>query len=136
MKKIFFTASILGLIIAFPSDNITLKENSNKSRFAKDHIIVKLKKNNDNLAASLQSSYRMKINCQNVQRIKYKYRKTKKLFPKDLKHNTALYSRYELETYYVVFFDNQENIKELCNKVSGNLSVDFSEPDFIGEAGR
>lgn len=135
MKKIFITILLLSAIIVFPAHNVSLKENVSKSRYTSDHIIVKLKKNNNILAASLihTPEYENILNTLFAE-LNIKVKKSKILFPRDLKKNTALYSKYEFETYYIVYFDNNVNVKEICEKVTANAKVDFSEPDFIGES--
>lgn len=135
MKKLIFTVLLLCSIVAFPSHNITLKESSSKSRYAKDHIIVKLKKTNTNIAASLPITllYEKKLNDIFADS-GFELKRLKALFPRDTKNNTALYHKHELETYYVVYFEGSTNIPEVCDKLKEEEDVDFSEPDYIGEA--
>ncbi|HRE10016.1 MAG TPA: S8 family serine peptidase, partial [Ignavibacteria bacterium] len=110
-------------------------ETSDKSRFADDHIIVKLKKSTNIIAASFvaaanyESTLHEVFNAHNI-----KIKKTKTLFPRNLKRNAELYNKYEFDTYYVVYFEDKTNIPELCNKVTSENKIDFAEPDFIGEA--
>jgi len=135
MKKVIFTVLFLCSLIAFPSDNITPKENNNKSRYAKDHIIVKLKKTNSNIAASLPSNVQYENTLNEIFAAHgIKLNRLKVLFPRDSKRNKALYNKYELETYYVVYFEGTTDIPATCNKLEKETKIDFSEPDFIGEA--
>ncbi len=135
MKKIIFTILLISVFITIPSHNVELKESGNKSRFANDHIIVKLKKSNDILAASLINTISYENTLNNLfSNLNIKVKKTKSLFPRDSRNNTELYNRYELETYYVVYLDEENKIKELCDKLNTDNKVDFSEPDFIGES--
>jgi len=135
MKKFIFTVLLLGAFIAYPSHNVSLKDNSNKSRFAKDHIIVKLKKNTEIMAASGPAPLSYENTLTSIfNELNIGIKKSKVLFPRDTKRNTALYNKYEFETYYVVFFDQDVNIEELNKKLSIDKNVDFSEPDFIGES--
>ncbi|NOS83723.1 MAG: S8 family serine peptidase [Ignavibacteria bacterium] len=135
MKKVIFTVLLMCTFIAFPSHNVTLKENINKSRFASDHIIVKLKKSSTILAASFPNS---SVYEQTIKEIfssrNIKLKKTKVLFPGDSKRNTALSNKYELDTYYVVYLEGETDILETCKYLKDEEKVDFSEPDFIGEA--
>ena len=135
MKKVIFTVLFLSAFIAFPSHNITLKENRNNSRFASDHIIIKLKKSSTNHAASVPNTslYEQTIN-EIFSTGNIKLKKIKTLFPRDSKRNTALYNRYELETYHVVYFDGNTDILGMCTELKDDKRIDFSEPDFIGEA--
>lgn len=135
MKKFIFTVLLLGAFIAYPSHNVSLKDNSNKSRFAKDHIIVKLKKNTEIMAASDPTPLSYENTLTSIfNELNIGIKKSKVLFPRDTKRNTALYNKYEFETYYVVFFDQDVNIEELNKKLSIDKNVDFSEPDYIGES--
>lgn len=134
MKKVICTVLLLSAFIVFPSHNITLKENINKSRYASDHIIVKLKKNETVLAASMPgtANYEQTIN-EIFNSYNIKISRTKVLFPRDSKRNNALYNKYELETYYAVYFEGSTDILETCGKLNYEYKIDFSEPDFIGE---
>lgn len=135
MKKVIFAILLIGTVIIFPSHNLTTKEYNNKSRFAKDHIIVKLKKQNINVAASLSIGNSYEETLKNVfasQNIELK--RLKVLFPRDLKRNISLYNRYELETYFIAYFESNTDIPALCKRISLEDRVDFSEPDFIGES--
>ena len=135
MKKLIFTVLLLSAFIAYPSHNVSLKDNSNKSRFAKDHIIVKLKKNNDVMAASVTNPLLYENTISGIfTELNIKIKKTKVLFPRDIKHNTELYNKYEFETYYIVFFDEEVNIEDLNKKLLSDKKIDFSEPDYIGES--
>lgn len=135
MKKVIFTVFLLCALLAFPSHNAVLKESNSKSRYAVDHIIVKLKKTETILAASMPGSTNYEQTLSELfSSYKVKINRTRALFPRDLKNNTALYNKYELETYYVVYLDDNADIKETCIKLNTNDRVDFSEPDFIGEA--
>ncbi len=135
MKKLLFTFLLMSTLIVFPSHNVSLKENENKSRFSNDHIIVKLKKNVDIFAASYSNPYSYENTLNELFRgLNLSIKKSKALFPRDIRNNTGLYNKYEFETYYVIYFDKEINAKELCKKVSENIKVDFSEPDFIGES--
>jgi hypothetical protein len=135
MKKIFFTILLMSAFIAFPSHNVTLKETGSKSHFSSDHIIVKLKKNSDIMAASFNNTNSYETTLTELfTDLSLKIKRTKVLFPKDQRKNTELYNKYEFETYYIVYFDGDQNVKEICEKISGNKKIDFSEPDYIGEA--
>lgn len=135
MKKVIFIVLLLCSFIVFPSHNISLKENSNKSRYAKDHIIVKLKKSNSNIAASLPAAAHYEKTLSDIfAASNINLKRLKVLYPRDNRKNTALYEKYELETYFVVYFEGVSDIPELCNKLKKEDRVDFSEPDFIGEA--
>ncbi|HAX48969.1 MAG TPA: hypothetical protein DCX92_08290, partial [Bacteroidetes bacterium] len=135
MKRIFLAVLILASFITFPAHKFVQVETSDKSRFADDHIIVKLKKSTNIIAASFvaaanyESTLHEVFNAHNI-----KIKKTKTLFPRNLKRNAELYNKYEFDTYYVVYFEDKTNIPELCNKVTSENKIDFAEPDFIGEA--
>lgn len=135
MKIFILSLFILSVSLLLPVHNVKLSNNSGNSRYADDHIIVKLKMNKI-LAASVNNNNLIYENtlkeifaAKNIG-----ITKTKKLYPEDKKHNSALYSKYEFETYYLVYFENKPDITELCCEVNSDEKVDFSEPDFIGEA--
>lgn len=135
MKKIISAILILCAFIMFPAHNITTKEFGSKSRYARDHIIVKMKKQNLSVAASkpLTETYEEILKdilvSHNVE-----LKKTKVLFPRDTKRNSVLYHKYELETYFVAYFEGNINVPEICSSLNSEDRIDFSEPDFIGEA--
>ena len=137
MKKLFILLFSLAVIAAVPSDRLKTAESINKSRFASDHFIVKLKQANDIFAASLpfstESIYERRIK-EISGKLGLALSKTKILFPRDTRNNTALYNKYELETYYIVYPATVGNINSLCEEFEKNNMVDFAEPDFIGEA--
>ncbi len=135
MKKLFILLLVTGVVVLLPFHGVQTADQKNVSRFAPDHIIVKMKKSADVLAASNpgMSLYEQRIKnllgSMNVEVIS-----TKLLFPRDNRKNFMLYSKYELETYYVVYFKGKQDIPSLTEQISKNNEVDFSEPDFIGES--
>lgn len=135
MNRIFIFALMLCTIALLPAHIFNTEPANTKTRYANDHIIVKLKKVSVFAAASGSSQYYYnniieKIFSENNIKITRK----KLLFPADLKQNSALYNKYEFETYYVVYFSEKTSVTELCKSLGKNSSVDFCEPDFIGEA--
>lgn len=133
MKSFILSAILLTVTFFLPVHNLKPDQNSGQSRFANDHIIVKLKMNRVLAASNTTNNYENTLNelfsNRNIQ-----INKIKKLYPEDKKHNTNLYSKYELESYYIVYFKDKPVTKELCDDLSKDLRVDFSEPDFIGES--
>lgn len=139
MKKILIILFALVLFFSIPAGKIRTAEHQSLSRYASGHFIVKLKKNDKVFAASLPFSLsRSALHEATIKEICYSLSitpdKIKRLFPEDIKNNTALYNKYQLETYYVVYIKEQKDIKQLCSEFSANDKVDFAEPDFIGEA--
>lgn len=131
LSKIF----IILIIFLFPLNKINLHTIDSKSLFSNNHIIVKLKKINYISTASLNidSKYEntlKKIFTENNINVT----KINKLFPYDFKNDNSLYQEYELETFYKVFFEEKIYIPDLCNIFSSKPEIDFTEPDFIGEA--
>lgn len=123
------------MVIILPAHNFISEKTDSKSRFAHDHIIVKFKQTGFTAAASGGSGFFYNILIDRIfSENNISVTRKKNLFPADLKNNTVLYRKYELDTYYVVYFSDKTNIKELCNSISKNEAVDFCEPDFIGEA--
>ncbi|MCC7158807.1 MAG: S8 family serine peptidase, partial [Ignavibacteria bacterium] len=122
-------------VLSISSDKGKTESISHTSKYSKDHFIIKFKKAESILAASLpfSSVYESRINevCASLNLTQ---KKIKQLFPPDKKNNSSLYNSYELETYYIVYLTEDNNIPELCDEVTKNSLVDFSEPDFIGEA--
>lgn len=136
MKSIFLIIFFIISAVLLPGHNFLSEITDNRSRYAGDHIIIKFKNINVISAASgsTENFYNSLIDNLFGQN-NINVTKKKVLFPADLKRNTALYIKYELGTYFVVYFSDKTNIKELCNSISKNESVDFCEPDYIGEAG-
>jgi thermitase len=135
MKKYLFVFIIAVTVLCIPADKLNTNEHEVKSRFASDHVIVKLKKNSFNLAASLSPSGIYECTLTELfNSLDLNITKTKKLFPEDRKNKNILYTKYEFETYYAVYFDGSKNIPDVCSRISENKKVDFCEPDFIGEA--
>lgn len=135
MKKIFIALLTIAVALAIPADKTRTSEHINKSRFANDHFIVKFKKNENVLAASHSPSgnYEAMVNeiCLSMN---LSIKKTKKLFPEDLKNHSLLYNKYELETFYIVYINDSKDIRDICAGFEKDNKVDFAEPDFIGEA--
>jgi len=135
MKKYLFVIIITVTALCIPAGKINTNEHEVKSRFASDHVIVKLKKNNYKLAASLSSSGVYEYTLSELfNTLNLNITKTKRLFPEDGKNKKVFHAKYEFETYYVVYFDGGKDIPDLCSMISENKKVDFCEPDFIGEA--
>lgn len=135
MKKLILAIFILVTVFTVTSDIGNTAVIKSSSRYSNDHFILKLKKAESVFAASLPLSllYETRINeiCSSKNLTK---KKVKKLFPADKKNNITLYNKFELETYYLVYIDEGKNIHEICDEVNSSKLVDFSEPDFIGEA--
>lgn len=127
---------VLAFSFLLPAENVKLNESKNgETRYANDHIIIKLKKSQEIFAASnpYRANYTNKINelCFSLG---LKPSKIKTLFPADTKNNISLYNKYEFETYYVVYFEDNISVKDICRDFSASSKVDFAEPDFTGEA--
>ena len=138
-RNIFLYTLILLIIVLTPAGSLITNEHINKSRYAKDHLIVKLKNDltqitaagvtngTSDLSAIEDISLSLNIHTKNI----------RKLFPLDQKNNVVLAKKYELERFFIVFIDEQKDIVSLCKEYETNPNVDFAEPDFIGEsAGR
>lgn len=135
MKKIFgFTILIILYLLLLPTRAIITNENINKSRFAKDHIIVKLKK--DLVLAAGNSTIKPEIKLLEsiTGSMQLKVTKIKELFPTDRIHNIELAQKYGLDKFYLVYLDKYKDLTQICKEIEKNRSVEFSEPDFIGEA--
>ena len=137
--KIFLTSFLsLSFILFFlPSHNIVTRENVSKSMYANDHIIVKLKSidNSPIAAANIDSRNQYQDILRSLSgKYNIEIKRIKKLYPEDKIHFVELAKKYELDTYYVLFFYGKIDIPELCSKLEKSDAVDFSEPDFIGEA--
>lgn len=134
MKNIFALLVVSVSLLMIPAGNTKLAPAKELSRFASDHFIVKLKKSENIFAASnpYRSNYELKI-TQICSEIGITPVKIKQLYPAS-KQNTQLYSKYELETFYIVFINEARDIKDLCSEFSKKSKVDYSEPDFTGSA--
>lgn len=135
MKKYLLIFAIVLAGLNIPAGRTNTFEHEVKSRFASDHVIIKLKKNNYNLAASISpvGVYEYTIS-ELFNTLDLKINRTKRLFPEDRKNLSGLYSKYEFETYFVVYFEGSKDISAICESITANKKVDFCEPDFIGEA--
>ena len=138
MYKFLSLAILTAALIFIPSDKSVTNSHPGITRCSGDHVIVKLKRTGFILAAShspstVNSDYGKIIpeifGKENISVTKYK-----QLFPQDKVNNTALYNKFELDTYYLVYFNTGEKIQDLCSNISKSEYVDFSEPDYIGEA--
>lgn len=132
MKKTLILAVCCTLISLFPWQPVQIKAENSYSRFAHDHIIVKLKSSPGNVAASLPDNGENIITAigssQNLE-----IKSIKKLFPPNYKRKNFLYKKYELESYYIVFFAHDINAKDISKKFETDGHIDFAEPDFYGE---
>ncbi len=122
------------MFLLFPAMNIKTSENPANSRFAKDHIIVKLKKEITAAAPSLTGTAAIERISNISKEIGIQTKGFKQLFAFGKNTNAALYSKYELNEYFIVTIDDNRDIKDICELYQSNKEVDFSEPDFIGEA--
>jgi subtilisin family serine protease len=135
LKTITFCTLVILLLVLFPVRSIITNENINKSRYVKDHFIVKLKSDITQItAAGLPDASDINAIKSISAGIDINIVKVKKLFPPDVKNNTALSKKYGLDKFYVVFVDTKKDIKDICKEYEKNGSVDFAEPDFIGES--
>jgi subtilisin family serine protease len=135
LKNITFYILIILLSVLFPARSIITNENVNKSRYVKDHFIVKLKNDITQItAAGLPDASDINAIKSISAGIDINILKVKKLFPPDVKNNTALSKKYGLDKFYIVFVDTKKDIKDICKEYEKNGNVDFAEPDFIGEA--
>ena len=127
---------ILLIVLLLPAGSLKTNENVNKSRYAKDHLIVKLKNDLSQLASSDVLNGVSDISA--VKNISLSLNihplKIKNLFPADLNNNCDLARKYELDRFFVVYVKTNRDIAELCKDYEKNTNVDFAEPDFIGES--
>ncbi len=125
-------------ILFFPSRNIVTLENVNKSLYSNDHIIIKIK-SDKNLMTIAGIPQRRESDEKIIGKISNKLnlsiKRIKKLYPTDKIHFTELAKKYEMDKYFVLYFEGETSIPEICNKFEKENSVEFSEPDYIGEAG-
>src|SRR5260221_3421422 len=133
IKKILIRIFIIVIIFLVPSLSIQTKENFNKSRYVKDQLIVKLKKNYVSAAGVHNGlSYQDKIN-EIASKSNISLKKTKGLFPVSTQ-NFYLYDKYELGTIFVLFTEPGIDVMDMCSLFEKSEFVDYAEPDFIGEA--
>src|SRR4030095_7860599 len=129
-KNLLFLICIaLGILLPWHAAETKISETDT---LAKDHIIVKVKKLKDNIAASVPE-YSENIITAIAASENLETKSVKKLYHSSCK-NPALYNKYELGTYYLVFFAGETNLKDASKKFESDTRVDFAEPDFIGEA--
>lgn len=109
---------------------------SPECKFSKDHIIVKLKQSNNLAAASVNYEFGIIENKLTgiSKSLGLEAKSVKKLFPKSIKSKISLYNKYELGSYFLVYFSDEVNPIEISSKFEKDEHVEFAEPDFIGEA--
>ncbi len=135
LKNITLYILIILLSALFPARSIITNENVSKSRYVKDHFIVKLKNDiNQISAAGFQNASDINAIKSISGGLDINIVKVKKLFPQDVNSNAVLSKKYGLDKFYVVFVDTKKDIKDICKEYEKNGNVDFAEPDFIGEA--
>lgn len=131
IKKILFNFSVIVLIITVTAIQLQTKKNVNKSRYVKNQLIIKLKKENIS-AAGIKQNYSETIKQLSSQ-LGVNVIKIKNLFPRSV-NQIDLYEKYQFGTYFVVNTKNQNDIPTICEEYEKTGIVDFAEPDFIGEA--
>lgn len=137
MIKYFSLLLLVLTLVALPSDKKVSAEKRNNSKFAEDHIIVKLKSSPVNKAASLPTG-NAAFYSERIQKLLHSLKITssgvKMLYPADSKSNLMLYKKYQFDTYFIVKLDNNTDILEVCGKLNDEKDVEFAEPDYIGES--
>jgi len=135
-RNIILYTVILLIVLLMPAGSLRTNENINKSRYAKDHLIVKLKNDLSQIASSDVLNGVSDITA--VENISLSLNihpsKIKKLFPTDLNNNCELARKHELDRFFIVYVKTNKDISELCKDFEKNPAVDFAEPDFIGES--
>jgi len=134
LRNITIYSCLVLLAVMFPADKIITQENINKSRYAKDHFIVKLKNDISQITAAGNSHSISEISVFKSIPSKINITRIKKLFPADLYHNPELIKKYEMDMFYLVYTDSKNDIKEICSEYEKNEIVEYAEPDFIGES--
>lgn len=136
MKNILLSLISFSLIILTPIGELITNDYVKPSRYAKDHIIVKLKTYNITSAGNKSANTRS-IQINTIKHIaeqrKIKLRSIKSVFPAPLIENNPE-SNYEFQNYYKVYITDTKDIRELCKTFEENSLIDFAEPDYIGEA--
>lgn len=133
VRRILFGFCVTILIIMFSSVGLQTKENVNKSRYAKDHFIVKLKEQLTGAAGEISNTYYTQRIKEVSRQIGLSADKIHRLFPATYQ-NPALCKKYEMDTYFIVSTGDQKDIPSVCEEFERSKFVDFAEPDFIGEA--
>jgi len=136
MRKFIVIILLLTVwVLLTPLTGTVTFENNSKTRYAKDHFIIKLKKNDPVLAAAGSSVLLsdVKIIENFASRVNLNVSKIKKLFPEDKNNNTRLAAKYELDMYYAVYFSGLRDISGLCKESEKDMNIEFAEPDYIGE---
>jgi thermitase len=136
MKRIILVFILIAtMILLLPAGATYTNGYINKSRYAADHIILKLKTEQVVLAAA---SSQRETDIKNIEllasRTGIKIINYKKLFPSDLYHHSDLAIKYELKKFYIVYIESDKDIRDVCKEYEKYPFVDYAEPDFIGEA--
>lgn len=134
LKKIIHIIFTVLFLFSMPLSFLKTGEHVSKSKYVKNHFIVKFK-NDVNAAAGNTASLSPVSSLVSIANsIGIKLTSAKQLFPENQNGNRFLYYKYALHTYYVVSFEGNNDVYEICKEYEKNKSIDFSEPDFIGEA--
>jgi len=137
MIKTIYLFLVLTVLIFLPGETSKSRNlDTQNSRFAKNHIIIKLKVEKSIIAASFpgeNSSDENKIISIGLS-LGIEIKSVKKLFPPSKIGYPVLYDKYELGTYYLVYFNTESDPLLISKKFNEHCNIDFSEPDFIGES--
>src|SRR5436190_18104708 len=108
-KSLYVLVIFLIMFLSFPVKNIKTSENDSKSYYVKDHIIVKLKKEIIT-AASFQNNLQSTENIAKISAdLGIKVKRFKPLFAFGKNTIPALYSKYELNEYFIVSLDDERD---------------------------
>jgi thermitase len=133
MIKSIILAILIGMAAVIPWNQGRTNEPVNtKKRYAVDHIIVKLNESSK-MAASFIADNDLETIAGICSTENIKLKSVKKLFPGKVNKNSALYNKYQLGRYYVVFFKEEIDPKKISGIFLNNAEVKSAEPDFIGE---
>jgi thermitase len=121
------------LVITIPSYLNTTENTDSETLYNKNKFFVQTKQELKISEATGEISILTGISTLDEKNTKYKIKKIKRLFELN-NGDDKLYYKLGLNRIYIFYIDTQQDILELTSDYNSDLSVDFSEPNFIGHA--
>lgn len=134
MRKYFILSVFCVLNIILSSAYLNTAENTNdESLFTKNKFFVQTKQELKVSEATGEISLMTGIPALDEKNKKYKIKKIKKLFELN-NGDEFLYYKLGLNRIYVFYLDSFNDIFSITSDYNSDLSVEYSEPNFIGYA--
>jgi thermitase len=132
-RYIIFSVSLAFSMLTIPVYLNTAENNGSETLYTKNKFFVQTKQELKISEATGEISIMTGILTLDEKNTKYKIKKIKRLFELN-NGDDKLFYKLGLNRIYVFYIDTQQDIIELTSDYNSDLSVDFSEPNFIGHA--